>query len=94
MGCAASTATAAGEPGAAGEHGVNPNPTRTSAPIKDPQSYIGTEIIIKDLERRSDLNGHTAKVEHYIEQRQRFMCKVESTGETISISEDKIEKAS
>eukprot|EP00976_Prorocentrum_cordatum_P081398 1184390-Prorocentrum_minimum.AAC.2 len=36
-----------------------------SKPV-DPVSLLDKEIVIKDLERRSDLNGVTAKVEHYI----------------------------
>mmetsp|Transcript_25670 Transcript_25670/g.55772 ORF Transcript_25670/g.55772 Transcript_25670/m.55772 type:complete len:95 (-) Transcript_25670:1362-1646(-) len=86
MGCGASAPATASDPGAGAAAGA----AGAKKPV-DPASLLGKEIVIKDLERRSDLNGIAAKVEHYIKERGRFMCKVESTGETISISEDKVQ---
>lgn len=80
MGCGASTAANAAPIGAGGE------------PLPDPQTLIGKTIVIQGLERREDLNGLEATVDHYIEQRQRFICRVTNdTNETISIAADKVQ---
>mmetsp|Transcript_18245 Transcript_18245/g.34746 ORF Transcript_18245/g.34746 Transcript_18245/m.34746 type:complete len:92 (-) Transcript_18245:612-887(-) len=90
MGCGASTSVAS-ETADTGP--TKPMPAGLDGAPVDPASLLFKRIIINGLERREDLNGKPAVVEHFIVQRSRFICKVEDSDETVSIEVDKVRLA-
>lgn len=96
MGCGASKSAAESV-----QEPVKPESSSSAGPEIDPKSLIGKKVRIKGLERREDLNGKEATVNHYIEERKRLFCHIntvsaygEAKEEQISISIENVEQLS